>query len=55
MFKGWQSPPLHILNDATAYTDNCICGNISYGLESGEFWQFMLLFGQLFIQYLVTN
>jgi len=38
MFKGWQCPPLHILNDATAYAGDCICDNISYSLESGVFW-----------------
>lgn len=53
MFKGWQCPPLCILNGATAYTGVWICDNISYGLESGEFWQFMLPFEQLFIQYLL--
>jgi len=55
MFKGWQRLPLHILHDATAYAGHCICDSISYGLESGEFWQCMLPFEQLFIQYLVTN
>ena len=53
--QGLAISPLCILNDATAYTDDCICDNIPYGLESGEFWQFMLPFEQLFIQYLVTN
>jgi len=55
MFKGWQCPSLHILNDATAHAGDCICDNIFYGLESGELWHFMLPFEQLFTQYLLTN